>query len=221
MGGKGLFPIVDSGYDVREADAYIAFLLAEYNKTMERIAVLEQTQAQNKGMDDAAREREEAQAEELKELRARFQQYEERGAQASEREEELKDKIFRLRQENMALVRRVEEVNEKTNPTVEHTAKIIAEILIQARAGGEKIIAEAAAEAEKVVSGAPAEAERILAEANAEAERISQEAREKAQIIESGALERAKRSKDFFAESQRKLCEAYSFLQSIPDDLAE
>ncbi|MDR1409298.1 MAG: hypothetical protein LBJ12_03300 [Oscillospiraceae bacterium] len=208
MSGKGLFPIVESGYDVREADAYIAFLLAEYNKAMERIALLEQSQTQDKGMDDAAMERQEAQLEELKELRTRFRQFDEQLAQASAREEDLKDKLFRVRQENAALTHKVEDITTSTNPTVEHTAKIIAEILVQARDGGEKILAES-----------NAEAERLVAAAHAEAEKIIQDAREQAHSAESDAIERAKRAKEVFAESQRKLQEAYSFLQSFPEEI--
>jgi len=196
MNGKGLFPIVESGYDVREADAYIAFLLAEYNKAMERIAILEQSQNQDKGMDEAEKVRQDENLEELQELRSRFQQMSEQIEKSNEREQELKDKIFNLRQDKSAIERQLQEAGEQANPTVEHTAKIIAEILIQAREGGEKIIAKATQQAEEIM----------------------EQAKEKATDFETDALEKAKHAREVFAESQRKIQEAYNFLQSFPSD---
>jgi len=196
MDGKGLFPVVESGYDIREADAYIAFLLAEYNKAMERIALLEQKLTQDKDMATAAQERQGISMEELKEIRERFQQIQEQYALAGERERELRDKLISMSQENTALELKLREASEKRSPTVEHTAKIIAEILIHARDGGEQIVARATEEAEEIL----------------------REAREKAEAIEAEAAVKAKRARDVFEESQKKIQEAYNFLNSFPEE---
>ncbi|MDR1805621.1 MAG: hypothetical protein LBQ80_02480 [Clostridium sp.] len=197
MEGKGLFPIVGSGYDVREADAYIAFLLAEYNKAMERIAVLEQAQSTDKGLEEVRSER---QNEELNELRGSAEELKKQLEEAAARESELEEKLKALENEKAELESRLtEQPSGPSSPTVEHTAKIIADILVQARDGGEAIVAKAKAQAEEMV----------------------QKAKEKASALEAGSIEKARHAREIVAESQRRIQEAYSFLESLPDQVSE
>ena len=198
MEGKGLFSIVKEGYDVKEADAYISFLLSEYNKVMERVAVLEHSSGQDQTSKIFGTERDKNEDAKIEKLSEALKDMTTQKNQAEAEKQELNGKLAKLRKKLSALEEKQSVAAPGTNPTVEHTAKIIAEILIQARDGGEKIIAQASTEAEKIMSGA----------------------KEKARGFEAEAKEKALRAKEVFEESQKRIQEAYSFLQNCPNEFS-
>ncbi|MDR0883394.1 MAG: hypothetical protein LBN05_02130 [Oscillospiraceae bacterium] len=191
--GRGLFPIVPSGYDVQEADAYITFLLAEYNKAMERVAVLESTQSTTQGMDAAVAARVATQEAELRELRLRFSEISQQEDAVNERMRELSEKDFRLRQENIALQHKLEEAARSHNPTLQHATAIFATVLAEARQGGDQLIKDAQERAAQIISEAEAAAALVTAESD----------------------EKMQKAQEVVADSQKKFQEMFSFFQTV------
>ena len=146
---------------------------------------------------------------ELKQLRNSLEQCNQAKAQSDEQSQALRDELAQLQQSYDALQQAAQPADREAvpqSPTVEHTAKIIADILIQARDGGEQILAKATTDAENLVNNA----------------------REKAAAFEAEAREKANRARDVFEESQRKITEsqqriqeAYSFLRNFPEQFGE
>jgi len=224
MSHKNLFTVRENGYDISEADAYVTFLLSEYNSALEKNAGLQkELKALSEGAPPASPDAQGEGAahahlanaqltrmqEEVQLLQSEIAAQKKLAQDAQTLQTSAKEEIHILQEANRSLTEKVHtltkentqltEEQQNAKPTVEHTSRIIAQTLLDIQAN-----------AEQVLEKAQQEGELILSAARAEAANIDQESRQ-----------RALRADEFFKESQRRMQEAYKFLIDFePEDSA-
>jgi len=220
MSHKNLFTVRENGYDIAEADAYVTFLLSEYNSALEKNAGLQKElkalsdgapAVPSEGAADAhlANAQLTHMQEELQMLQNEIAAQKKLAQDAKAMQATAKEEVRVLQEANRSLTEQVHSLTkengqlllarENAKPTVEHTSRIIAQTLLDIQNN-----------AEQTLEKARQEGELILSAARAEAANIDQESRQ-----------RALRADEFFKESQRRMQEAYKFLIDFePEDTA-
>jgi len=195
---KDLFKIVPEGYDVAETDAYISFLLTEYNKLMQKYTALQSAPPQDfsksrsyygPAPDDGELRRVN---ESLGRAEETVRQYKTELEILREKNASLTNNGFSLKKENESLRAEIVSLRQNERPSIESTSRIIAQTIIDIKNSADRIREDAHQEADAIVAAAKAEAERITGETS----------------------EKAKKAEELFQESQRQMQEAYRFLSA-------
>ncbi len=231
---KDLFTISPEGYDIAETDAYIAFLLSEYNSTLEKNAGLqkalegqaadaipgaEEALMKLEGSLEEARQSNEQLQQEIDGLQNLVQQTQEQVDTLREERRVLQeansvltDKVYQMTQETQSLQLQLQQAQEE------------AEQLRQADSTGKPTLEHTSQIIAQTIIEIQESADRIKSEAVKEAQLIIDAAQTQAQEIEEENKQRAKRADEFFKESQRRMQEAYQFItqfENTPDSAEE